>query len=334
MDLFELLVAQFRFMPPWVRNVSYLVLLLVVVYLILGPRLITGQIVAMTEGGGLIPYRGVGVQTQVQGHILRFKSNEFGYWSIPVVNRLPGSVKLQIFHEDDRSWYPVEIDYLDIWRHDFRVVISNEAPLVRLETVDRRPWEQVGSKVLAALRQVFVRPAAARIVLKQAAKPHPVVWDPPAPPPLPPTSTPALPRLPATPQVVPPEPVPPHVVPPQTASEVPEPILNSVREFVAKVIGADVSEIAPDASFGAAGGLNYIQRIQVVESVEQKYGLKIPDQHWRSLSTIGELAEYLYDRKRLQEEFPDVERTRNPNDWYEIQQTVPEGLKPIFIPAK
>lgn len=345
MDVLEFLLGRFRFMPPWLRNVTYITLLLVCVYLILGPRLITGQVVARTEGGGFVPYRGVAIQTLVSGHVLRFTTNEFGYWAIPVVNRLPSSIKLQMFHEDDGSWFPIKINYSDIWLNDFRLVVANEAPLVQLEIVDRRPWNSFGFKVLATLGEQLVRPAAAGIVLQCTGDDCAPTTIPTTiegenvPPPPPPASGEKV--LPALPRVVVPTlpdvrsgtaPIP--AAAGDAPDEVPEPILNSVRELVAKAIGANVSEVSPSFPFSAAGRLDYIKRIQVIESVEQHYNLKIPDKHWRSLSTVGELAEYLYDRKRLEGEFPAVKQSKNPHDWYEIQQKLPVDLKPIFVPTK
>ena len=337
MDVFEFLLGKFRFIPPWLRNITYMTLLIVFVYLILGPRLITGQVVARTEGGGYVPYRGVNIQTLVSGHVLRFTTNEFGYWAIPVVNRLPSSIKIQMFHEDDNSWFPITINYADLWLHEFRFVVTNEAPFVEVEIVDRRPWTSFGPEVLAALVGQLVHPAAAgRLIVVTPPPKLPVVGTPDPPGPAPEkTSLPTLPRVVVpTLQTVPSAPAPASVAPGETSDEIPQPIMNSVREAVARATGANVSEVSPSFSFSAAGKLDYIKRIQVIESVEQRNNLKIPDEHWRSLNTVGELAEYVFDRKRLEEEFPGVKEPKNRNDWYEIQQRLPENLKLIFVPTK
>lgn len=109
MGPFGLITSKFGSMPKAVQVFTYLIFVCLVVYLYLSPRVITGQIVATTENGGFVPYRGIQIQTHVQGHLLKFRTNEFGYWTIPLVNRLPDDVTIQVFHEDDKSWVPVTL---------------------------------------------------------------------------------------------------------------------------------------------------------------------------------------------------------------------------------
>ncbi len=340
MGIFKILIDALRFMPPWVRNVTYLTFLLVAVYLALGPRLITGQVVAKTEDGGLVPYRGVDIQYQVAGHVLRFTTNEFGYWAIPVVDRLPNSIEIQILHKDEGAWFPIKIRYADIWFNDFRIVVADEAPLVRLETVDHRSWKSLGRKALAALGESWVHPAVAGIVLRQAPADANLAVSPPKEKASSPAAAPGKAVLPALPRVAPtspgvasgPSPMP--LVPGEAPDEMSGQILDSVREIVAEAMGTPVSGVDADFSFGAKSRLSYVRRIQVIENVENIYDLKIPDGHWQSFVTVGDLGEYVYDRKRLEEEFPAVKQSKNPHDWYEIQQKLPQHLKPVFVPTK
>ena len=106
-----LISKKFSEMPLWVQIITYFVLLALYVYLFLCPRFVNGQMVVKTGHGGLIPYRGVDLQISVEGRVLKFKTNESGYWSIPVVSMLPDSIRLQVYQ---RGRHPIWADRIPV----------------------------------------------------------------------------------------------------------------------------------------------------------------------------------------------------------------------------
>ena len=144
-------------MPTWVKVSTYLLLLVATVYLYLAPRFVTGQIVARTPAGGYVPYRGVSIQTHVAGHTLKFTTDEDGYWTIPIVDRKPGEVTLQVYHEDDHSCslFPLVHRSLD---RKFSCCCIRAKPFVSLEVVAITSLKQVVDK---SFSEDFCRPAQA-----------------------------------------------------------------------------------------------------------------------------------------------------------------------------
>jgi hypothetical protein len=141
MDFLKFFTEAFSKMPKWVRVFTWLVLLILVVYLYVTPRFINGQMVAKLENGGTIEYRGATLRTSIEGRVLKFKTNEDGFWSVPLVSRLPFQpVRLQVYHEDAKAWYDVELAGKTVWSAGFetkeiRLEIKNNPPAVELTVV-------------------------------------------------------------------------------------------------------------------------------------------------------------------------------------------------------
>jgi acyl carrier protein len=143
MNLIEkALFEWFPKMPVWVRVLTYLVFLFLFAYLLLTPRFIDGQMVWKDQAtGGHIPGRGVEIQLHTEGRIYKFVSNEQGFWSVPVISRLPQAIELQIYHEDKREYFKVQIDAAKIWfgaRHE--IAFSDKAPYVTVARTGDAPF--------------------------------------------------------------------------------------------------------------------------------------------------------------------------------------------------
>jgi len=292
-SIWNFLVGKFSKMPPWVQILSYLVVLALCVYLYLVPRFANGQIVAVKKSGGFIPYRGIDLQTHVEGRILKFRTNEAGYWSIPVVSRLPTSIRLQVFHEDDKCWHPVELSWAALWSKEFRIEVKNDPPEMILNVVSLKPFQSL--KTLIA--SVFLEFLPNNIQAAELKLPTKI---------LSPTMRP--------------------VTSAGTESE----IRVKVSATVGKVIGKAANRVTPSFAFNGKGAPTYIQRIQIVEHLERDFNLKIPDEHWRALKSVGELADYVYKRKVLEQSKPEIFRSKRDFNWPVIQQSVPVEQRPIF----
>jgi hypothetical protein len=137
MGLLRFFTDTFRKMPKWVRVTTWFALLILSFYLYVTPRFINGQMVAVLPNGGTIEYRGATLRTHIEGRVLKFKTNEDGYWSVPLVSRLPlHKVRLQVYHEDARAWYDVEIDGKTVWNAgmglgEIRLEVKNDPPSVK-----------------------------------------------------------------------------------------------------------------------------------------------------------------------------------------------------------
>ena len=122
----QFLFGNFRRMPAAVRVIAYLFFLALFGYLTLIPRFVNGQLVIAGVNGGSRPYRGGELAMHVEGRVFKFKANEDGYWSVPVISLLPHTVRIEFYLVDTDQWYPVDFKWLDLWRHDaFRVAVTS-----------------------------------------------------------------------------------------------------------------------------------------------------------------------------------------------------------------
>lgn len=135
-DTIGLISKKFSEMPIAVQIFTYVVLVLLYVYLILVPRFVNGQLITKDSNGGILPYRGVPLQMSIEGRVFKFKSNESGHWSIPLISMLPRDVRIQFYHEDAAVWREVVLSSVDAWTTDeFRVEVIDADPWVKIEQV-------------------------------------------------------------------------------------------------------------------------------------------------------------------------------------------------------
>jgi acyl carrier protein len=125
----QFIFRNFKRMPPGVRVFTYLFLLILFAYLTVVPRFVNGQLVIASGNGGSRPYRGGELAMHVDGRVFKFRANEDGYWSVPVISLLPHTVRVHVYLVDSDEWYPVDFSWLDQWTHDaFRLAVTANPP--------------------------------------------------------------------------------------------------------------------------------------------------------------------------------------------------------------
>jgi len=140
MNPFSWFAGNLLKMPKWVQVITWFVMLFLTCYLYIAPRFVNGHAVIRTEDGGVLDYRGATLRTHIEGRVLKFKSNEDGYWSVPVVSHMPQDMRLELYHEDKGAWFEVRIGSGDIWKNAFgaaevRMIVNDGDQPVRVELV-------------------------------------------------------------------------------------------------------------------------------------------------------------------------------------------------------
>ena len=72
-----------------------------------------------------------------------------------------------------------------------------------------------------------------------------------------------------------------------------EEILEQVKSALSEKLGIDESEITEDASFEEDLGADSLDLVEVVMDLEDQFGLKIPDEDARGLTTVGKEIDYV-----------------------------------------
>ena len=253
---------KFNQMPLPVRVFTYMFILFLFAYLLLVPRFINGELVYKTESGGTIPYRGGDIQMYVEGRMLKFKANEDGCWSVPIVSRIPKSISIKFHHVDANAWYPVKFNPQDFWLdNSFIVEVVDNPPQVSLLAANKQLPSI--SSMLAKLGQIFMKQTSTAIAGELG---------------LPPGLN--------------------HEAGNRNRER--DHIHHEIIKFVSNYTGKDLAEITKDFRISSGSGLKYIQRIQRVLDVEKKFQLKIPDEHWNYINTVAELVDYIFKRRIIE----------------------------------
>ncbi len=72
-----------------------------------------------------------------------------------------------------------------------------------------------------------------------------------------------------------------------------EEVLEQIKNELAQKLGIDESEITEDASFEEDLGADSLDLVEVVMDLEDQFGLKIPDDDARELTTVGKAIDYV-----------------------------------------
>ncbi len=286
-NIWDFMIKTFGKMPQWVQVSTYFALLLLCIYLYLVPSFANGQLVAVTEAGGRVPYRGIDMSVHVGGRNLKFKTNEAGYWSIPVVSRLPEQIRVNIYHEDQHAWFPVVLDWTKLWRGDFEIKISDKEPYFEVELVENA--DNVGGN-----RNGY---SDKGLVLMRAAYGAGLI-------------------------------VPSAVLQRAQNGSLEGEIREEIYKTVSKSMNRTSNQVNDSTPFSGSGGPSYVQRIQAIEELERTFSIQIPDEHWRSIDTVGGLIDYVYKRKLLEKENPALYQSEQ--NWPQIQQSAPPEQRVIF----
>lgn len=73
-------------------------------------------------------------------------------------------------------------------------------------------------------------------------------------------------------------------------------IEERLKRIISDQIGADSSEVVPEANFIDDLGADSLDAIELVMSVEEEFGIEIPDEDAEKLFTVGDLVEYLKEK--------------------------------------
>ena len=72
-----------------------------------------------------------------------------------------------------------------------------------------------------------------------------------------------------------------------------EQVLEQIKSELSQKLGIEESEIAEDASFEEDLGADSLDLVEVVMDLEDQFGLKIPDDDARELTTVGKAIDYV-----------------------------------------
>ena len=72
-----------------------------------------------------------------------------------------------------------------------------------------------------------------------------------------------------------------------------EEILEQVKAAVADRLGIEESEITEEASFQEDLNADSLDLVELIMSLEDEFGMKIPDEDAQKLQTVGQAVDYV-----------------------------------------
>ena len=74
-------------------------------------------------------------------------------------------------------------------------------------------------------------------------------------------------------------------------------ILEAVKEILAKQLRVDVDSISEDTDIMDDLGADSISVLQLLMTIEEDYGIVIPDEKLAAFNTVGDVVAYLESQK-------------------------------------
>ena len=68
---------------------------------------------------------------------------------------------------------------------------------------------------------------------------------------------------------------------------------EKVKQIIVEQLQVDEAEVTPSASFQEDLGADSLDLVEVVMDLEDQFGLKIPDEDARELTTVGKAIDYV-----------------------------------------
>ncbi len=253
----KFLFQQFPKMPQPVRVVTYLVMLFLFSYLLLIPKFIDGHLkIFIPTEGKTKDYRGATLRTAIEGRMYKYTTNEDGYWSIPVVSKLPSSVMFEVYDKDRDEWHKVELSVLQIWKQaQFEIVLDDKSPFIHIAAHDACDFSIPRlSYAMDYLSSFFANQAFAGTL--------------------------AL----------------PSGIPSSLSTKENKDVQEKVFAIIGKVMNRQRGEISMNSPMSGKGAPTYREKISIIGELEQTFSMMIPDEHWQYFETVGQLTDYIEKR--------------------------------------
>ena len=70
-------------------------------------------------------------------------------------------------------------------------------------------------------------------------------------------------------------------------------VMEKIKAIIAEQLNIDESEIVPEAAFIDDLGADSLDIVELIMSMEEEFGMEIPEDDIESLSTVGAAVEYI-----------------------------------------
>lgn len=75
-------------------------------------------------------------------------------------------------------------------------------------------------------------------------------------------------------------------------------IFDKVKEIIVKQLSVDANEIKADTSLTDDLGADSLDLVELVMTMEEEFGMEIPDEEAQKITTVGEAVNYIKSNQR------------------------------------
>jgi len=327
LQLFTFVETQFSKMPRGVQVFTYLLFLCLFTYLIIKPKFITGYMQYERANGTFGDYRGGDLRLRVGPNTLKITTDERGFWSFPIFDSYPSSLEIHVRGRDEEYWQKLQIPLADVWFKQKNIIILFDEKRER-----NRFFLDQGSTHFSFI------PSAHAGMLKKIYRDKPVTIR---------TSTGS-----ANSMSMPPPAISPGIIQINAPSSIPQiqasiplddlkrrqrtetkRISDELCGVVSDITGEERQTITPKFKLIGKNISSYIEKLEIIETIEATYNIKIPDEHWQAITNIDEMATYIFDRQIIQSspDIPEQTKQKLDNyDWPGFQSDYEQDEAPVF----
>ncbi len=69
--------------------------------------------------------------------------------------------------------------------------------------------------------------------------------------------------------------------------------IDKIKEILADTLDVDVEELSSNTNIATDLGADSLDVVEILMSIEDEFGVEIPDSEIENIHTVGELAEYI-----------------------------------------
>ncbi|MFY9116340.1 MAG: acyl carrier protein [Bacteroidales bacterium] len=77
-------------------------------------------------------------------------------------------------------------------------------------------------------------------------------------------------------------------------------IEEKVKQIIVDKLGADESEVTPEANFTNDLGADSLDTVELIMEFEEAFGINIPDEAAEKISTVGDAIKYIEDNVKAE----------------------------------
>ena len=70
-------------------------------------------------------------------------------------------------------------------------------------------------------------------------------------------------------------------------------IFEKVKELIVQELSVEEAKVTMDAAFESDFGADSLDAIELITSVEQEFGISVPDEEAMNLRTVGSIVEFI-----------------------------------------